>query len=594
VASESDQRRRIELTGVFDIETENWDRFLCGGLYLADGTYIERTWRGEENLADRILATSGTLWAHAGGRLDFSWLLGHAVSRGMRVQVQLAGSRVVYARIGADLTLCDSFALVPISLARLTEGMSVEKAPYPLPCLTPEHGALCKGFCRFKRGMASDDLRRVLTYLRGDCVSLFAALAHLQEWADGNDLDLGPTIGGSAWKNAQRTLGLPSCQLTHRQARFTRMAYFGGRTQVFRPEVALAHEADVVSMYPHALDRLEVPLGDPRRIYGSAAARSFERGDCGVYAATIHQPDTFCPVLPVRASLKDDRGRAGTPRVCYPTGVLRGVWTGLELRHAVERGAAVLSVRAGLSWPLTVNVFSPWVQRLFTLRAASGKNTPVGKFLKLYANSLTGKLGQRPEGRSLYTTEDGKPKDIRRHKPVGPFYECKTYFLHACSHPEWASLLTSFSRVKWHRMATLKGEDIVYGDTDSVFTLEPRENLGSELGDFEGKGIAANFRCIAPKFYAFERGGTTVIRSKGIRQPTLAEFDHLTTAGVARFSWGSVRGLSGAARHGGHQLLQGVEISRSVTRGTGDRVLDVDASGNLYTRPPRMVDLAAA
>lgn len=582
--------RRIAVDGVFDIETSKWDQFLCGGMLDRSGSYFAVKWRRENDLVDKLLSENGNWLAHAGGRFDFSWLLTHAVRRGIPCRVQMAGSRVIYAKLGR-LTLSDSYALVPMSLEKFTAGMGVEKAPYPLPCLTSEHGPYCRGFCRFKRDMPAADLAKVMDYMELDCRSLYAALTHLQEWASDHQLDLGPTIGGSAWRHAQRFMDLPNCELSRGEAAFVRRAYYGGRTQVFRPLVSLCHEADVVSMYPNALHKLSLPFGQPKLRLERPAACAFEREEAGIYQADIEVAEEFIPPLPVRTK----------ERIAYPYGLLRGTWTGLELQYAVERGARVRRVRSSLTWHHSANAFAPWVDHLFTLRREAGKKTPIGEFLKTFSNSITGKLGQQPEGRTLYTTEDGKPHNIH-HEPIGPFFEQKTHLLHPCSHPEWAALLTSYSRVLWHRMATIDGaEDMVYGDTDSTFTLNKRGGLGDGLGQFEDKGEAEDFDCIAPKFYRFRRGGRTVIRSKGIGSVTDPEFDEISRDGARAFSREGVRGLAGAARRssaalaGGAepQLLQATTLTRRVTRGYGDRLYVADAHGG-HTRARHVGDFEIA
>src|SRR3954463_319950 len=65
---------------------------------------------------------------------------------------------------------------------------------------------------------------------------------------------------------------------------------------------------------------------------------------------------------------------------------------------------------ASNDWGEARHVFPSFVDKIFALRAAAGKDTPVGIWLKLLMNSLSGKLGSNPDKDRWFVN----PKNIVR------------------------------------------------------------------------------------------------------------------------------------------------------------------------------------
>jgi hypothetical protein len=605
-------RRDIDVSAVFDIETEEWDKFVLGGYFDATGAYFDFDFRKEDRLVDLILDTEGAVWAHFGGSFDLKWLLDHVAARGLTANVVAAGSRIVFATVGKT-KLYDSWALCPVSLGNFTKGQGVAKQDLDLPCRC---GIGCGGYCSIRRDMSPGRWKRLRQYLEADCKSLFAALASLREFAEQNDLDLGATIGGSAWRNARRSIGLPKADLTRDEHKIAREGYYGGRVQLIRPGITTrGFETDVASMYPWTLRTFELPTGSKQVVHGAEARRAHRSRRPGIYRARISIPEMHLPPLPFRYERET--------RTAYPTGTIKGSWPLPELEHAESVGAAVVDVEQAIVWSRSEVLFTDWIDRLFAIRRKVGKKTPLGQFMKLYLNSLTGKLGTNPDRLSFAIN----PKQVFACKVRGDCptdgeeecgrccdYHCMgkcgasiqyskhvfarpVFHLDDCAHVQWSGYLTSQGRIALNRQQIARngGEDMIYSDTDGIFSIYERLlGAGSNIGEWEQAGGFRNFRGFAPKVYTYEHdpatcqrdhkgepcdGGKTQ-RAKGIKltpKSILEVGSSYPMVGIVGFRAGAALGRLFTKRSG----------SRKLSAQAGDRIVLADGK----TRAPRAKEL---
>lgn len=607
-------RRDIKVDAVFDIETQDWDTFVSGGILRSDNTYSvyctcgndDADAKAESALVDAILAVKGNVWAHFGGGFDFKWLLDHVAARGLSASIAAAGSRIISATISPSqgrkhaTKLYDSWALCPISLSDLTKGLGIEKSKLDLPCIC---GEICGGFCSIKRKMPQGQRKQMLDYMEADCRSLMLALDALQAFAETNDLDLGATIGGSAWKNVQRRVGIEDADTNPGRHMYARQGYYGGRVQVFRAgNVKAGYEYDVRSMYPWALATFAVPTGNSEMRYGSDAQDSFDKEAPGIYQAAVEVPEMHIPPLPFRHR----------NRIHYPTGKFIGTWAYPELRYAEKLGVKV-KILSALVWESEQVLFAAWIERLFALRFNVGTESPIGQFLKLYMNSLTGKFGMNPE-RYKYFINPSKLKgcpggncDLDLADDCGKCcdWHCSTkcgataqisesvyreymYSLSDCCHVEWSAYLTAHSRVHLHRQLVSGGlKDAVYCDTDSVFCENPRtDNVGEGLGQFEFKCEFRDFLSVAPKVYEYTHvaTGKRKQKAKGIKRGR--EFEMMPgkkyyREGIAGFTAGTKLG----------RLFSKIKGHRTLNIRHGDRFVVNESTGE--TRAPRIDEVLA-
>lgn len=560
---EAKQRTRIQVDSTYDIETEDWDKFVIGGQYTAQGHYQETQDLGE--LA-RWLLKPGMHWAHNGGKFDALAIIDVWRDMGLSVNATLAGGRIISAKCG-KAQLCDSAALWPERLKEITSGQKDAKEELPWKCVCEDD---CGGYCQIRRKMPRKMLRQLAGYLRADCVSLFEALAKLQDFADAHDMDLGLTIGGSAFRNAKRLLGFDTDEHNLDEHWFRRGAYYGGRVQTFNVgRYENGNTYDVVSMYPYQLSTLELPCGNPREVFGKAARRSFDAGKDGVYRVNVTVPECHIPPLPFRDK----------KRLHYPVGTWEATYTGLELRGAIALAdVKINSFRDARVYDRSEKIFGSWVDHIIRLRMEAGKKTPFGLFLKRYMNSVYGKLSARPDKLRILIN----PPDIKEGDEIiaDGVIARKSQSIDACSHPVWAAMVTSAARLKlYQKMHERKPENVLYCDTDGIMCLDSRDDgVGEKLGAWECEGFS-EVNIIAPKVYGLNRpGGKTEHKAKGIR----LKKGEAAEAGK-RYKLGAA--IKGAKTIGSRdRFFRKNESTRVLNQRTGDRFLKYKSGGE--TRPP--------
>lgn len=627
-------RRDIRIDGVLDMEAHDWTTYVVAALRFS-GQHREHWWPEEEELLESLLDFGGVVWAHFGGGYDYKWVLDYAAALGVPVRLSTAGSRIVSMRIRRT-EFCDFFALAPMSLEKLTKGLGVAKEKLALPC---ECGRACGGYCAINRAMSAEYKARVSKYLEADCGSLEEAGQKLRDFAKAHDLDLGRTIGSSAWRHVRRSHGVPRAEMDGDDYAFCRQGYHGGRTERYDVRMldrVLGH--DVNSMYPWALATFPQPVGERRRETGRSARIRYAAGAPGYYRAVVDVPESFLPPLP----RKHRRGTA----LAFPFGAFEGVWARDELRHAEGLGTAVNVVEA-LTWEGEAHVFAPWVRRLWHLRLHCAcprreecsldapdhvrdvKTTPIGNWLKLDLNSMIGKLGTNPEQerwsvnpprRTLRLCDCplGEPCTKGHHRQVSDrCFVSVERRLADCGHVEWAGVALAHARVAIHDYELLadEGTDMAYLDTDGGYRLRDVEalrpewaaaNVGDELGQFQrqpSKGEARDFQAHAPKVYSYRTvmpDGTEelVARAKGVKLPT-AEVDgkkvHVERPVVGRqYEKTGVIGFRAGARRG--KFFTKTTITRVLREQCGGRLPTPSALGRRdwpdgKTYPPHVSDL---
>jgi hypothetical protein len=629
---EPKERKTVSIDGVFDIETETWDKFVVGDVYdIESCKHYQRWWQDEQELVDYIIslpslidADSYTLWAHNGGRFDTLWVAKRFLERYITCDVFSAGARIVCLKVRAkhgDLIIRDSAALIPMSLRKAAAIGGTHKLETGLLCvcteeerlnpITGEPDAGCGGYCSITRNMSPSDMLSLSTYLGIDCVALAKTLRTLHAFAEEKDLDLAGTIGSSSWKSAQRRLALEDADWRNNRTspgtlyNYVKGGYFGGRTQTPCPVPGkMVFRYDMNSAYPAALANIELPTGRRYEKYGKEAQKAYDSSRDGVFSARVFVPESFLPPLPRRTK----------ERITYPVGEFWGEWTGNELRYAQTQGVEVRNISRCCVWDSSTPVFRDYCRYLWSLRADAGPKTALGQWCKWLANSLTGKLAQRPETEVVvinprevvFCPADANckggvlcksngwslccPHKCRgacgSYKAIDPDKQIWTremWRLDGCSYVHWAAYLTAHTRVQLHKFAIadgMNGLGTVYMDTDSVYTTVERHGEMIDemaLGKFKLEGMAMEFASLAPKTYSYidPETGEFVHKSKGI--PEGARNFELLLQGKRVPMDRGVRTFKTAARGG--NLFQRKQTSRQLHADGihfGDRILGPD------------------
>lgn len=564
--------------GTLDIECAQWTRFGVAAIHDRHGSRVHRT---VESLVDDLLRCVGVYWAHAGGKYDFLPIAEEFRRRGVKCQMDPAGSRI--SRIVAGkLQLRDSYLLIPLKQSTACSMVGAIQVPLGLPCIC---GAGCGGFCSIR---PHDERPPVAERCVSDSETLFQIIWKLHDTMDEHGIHLRGTLGTTAWTNAQARLNLPDAAFPPSVWRALRESYFGGRNGVFRPHVR--HDAgfhwDMSSAYPSALSRCEVPAGEWSELGSRDALKALKAERPGVYRCTVRVPDDcFLPPLPVRGD---------NDRIMYPVGEFTGSWVMPELELAIGRDVEIVRVHSAIVWERTERIFEGLMTEWIALRQSFGKRSALGSWMRLLSNNLPGKFAEGPDRRSIQFFPD--PKKIRTCNARRPCSilrcvgACKAweqidmdgaiwgvpYLRYAKSgHVHWAAYLTAETRAEWLRAAEMNPSELVYGATDSIWTTSSRApgDVGDGLGEWELKCKWTAFESVGPGAYRYrDDQGKDWIKTSGI---SISDEEWLSGR-ADRFD---VAPLISAAQTGG-SLFQRLPRKWSLNRKRaalgiyGDRILD--------------------
>lgn len=578
-------RKRLRIDGAFDIECQGWNKFVRGVTIAIDGDIqsiqIHKT---PDSMVDAMLKHRGSWWGHNSGKYDGLQVLEILRSRGIGQSISMAQSRVTRT-MGAGLTIRDSYALVPMGLECLAQMGNVLIPKLWFDCNCQDD---CGGYCAISRSMPYYMMKRLEEYCVQDCSALISGLHALQGFADENDYDLCGTIGGSAWATARRVLDLPDAKFSPSEWQRLRSAYYGGRTHVLRPIVHVpGTHWDIGSAYPSALADTELPVGEVTGRGSRGATRALATGLPGIYSCTIRVPDQRIPPLPW----------GWGQGISFPVGVVSGAWTLNEIQYAEESGCAVDSVHWGMTWNETSRVFADWVGQIYHLRSVLGKSSAWGQWLRLFPNSLCGKMAERPDKRFLrmnppnsdivvcpvsrpctLTSCSGVCGSWEQVDRWGQMWSVPFYKLSDCAHVHWAAYITAASRSVHRDGIESHGSDAIYCDTDSLWTSgqSSPSPAGDGLGQWSLKCRFLDFEAPAPKAYAYtdEETGEYIVRSAGaaMKPREWTSGEHVQDRGVLS--------ILDAARSG-HGLFTRAHRRWTLPRHGewyGDRRLSVDGS----------------
>jgi hypothetical protein len=287
---------------------------------------------------------------------------------------------------------------------------------------------------------------------------------------------------------------------------FVRRAYFGGRTEIFKPvfdsEISgfpFLFCFDVNSLYPFCMMKHAFP---DRFIRKGKGKKDYDKFEMGIWRCKVRVPtDMYMPVLAIKLN----------ERLIFPVGEFEGYWTKYELDYAVSCGCEILEYIEGALFENAGFIFKEFVDTLYNMRleAKEKKDDVTQMTMKLLMNSCYGRMGINKE-RSKIIIDQGiysKVKfiaDIETKLGTIRLSEKPEKAEKLFSNPVIACYVTSYARVHLHKECTKVGvESVYYTDTDSCFTNKEMA-VGKELGamKLEYKSKSACF--LLPKTYVVE------------------------------------------------------------------------------------------
>ncbi len=534
----------LSIDGTFDIESSEWDFFVLGCCY--DGDVAKIFYSGDAML-DYLRKKGGIWWGHAAGVYDSLYFLERARERGISCQVDRSQHRVTRIVMGS-LTLRDSYGVWPVALDEIAAALRRPVPVLPWPCVCCARcgagrpcvcGHGCGAYCQIGKKAAEGD-PDLEAYCRADCVTLYDGLARLDSFATEHKIQLKGTLGHTAWISAQDELGVPDSEIDWPTWRHCRRGDRGGRVAIVRPRaIGPGSHYDICNAYPAQLAHAELPVGGATEIGGRATLEALRREQPGIYTLTVRVPDdAFLPPLPWHCG--------GV--LTFPTGTFSGSWALPEIGHALDRGLEILEGHAAIVFDGKAPIFAPLVERWYAIRKDVGRKTPLGQWIGRLAKALTGKFAEKPH-RTRVTMH---PAEIKLCTRTGPCHdgctnECGAYEqldllgeiwaipytrLGPSAYPQWSAYLRAMTRVQWHEQAERFGEDLCFGNTDSLW-LTGRQiphPTGSQLGQWEFQHTWNELEIRSAGAYAFRRESGGALEIRGV--PGISEADWKRGAGM--------------------------------------------------------------
>lgn len=426
-----------------------------------------------------------------------------------------------------NITLADSFHLLPRSLQELAEEFKLELSKGSIP-----HDKITlKNYKNYKED--------AIVYCIKDSQILFNVLEHFQHVILANDISpIDPlnciTLPQFAFQTFRTDKYFPEkwklFKLDKRKYNFVAEGYYGGKVDVFVTYAKSDNEGifyyDVNSLYPHVMLNV-MPEGEGVWVEGKDIDLSTFFGFLEV---TVTVPDTLnIPILPFR----HDGG------LYFPKGTFTSIQFSEELRYAKELGYEIKNIRRGLSFDKRENVFYKYVNEFYKIKEQESKTRGALYFVvKLLLNALYGKFGMKPvesefrviDPRDLHTyidfctvenivflkdailirvkeehtTDSLKTDDfIYRKETEGP--EFFSWNRNERSPAHVSAAIASYSRIVLDKCIRALGEEYAcYVDTDSVVSLIelPKEKINSSaLGFWKEEGRYIEYYAFGPKIY---------------------------------------------------------------------------------------------
>jgi hypothetical protein len=543
---------------VFDIESDNWKDFVILGHY--DGFEFQTFTSINEYLLWLVeKGNKHTLFAHNGGAFDFAFLLQEVISGESQEDFYVhsvipRGSTFLSVKIGHRrnkkfmITMRDSLALLPFSLKSLTDAFKT---------------AAAKGSFDHKKKKNPNDLK-LLEYLRDDCMGLFQVLEKFFLWEKIAEAGPAHTMASQAlrvYRTFMKTV-IKSCPA--RADLFVRGAYFGGRTEIFKPYFVTKDKTyhdkklmkkdlaewdrrmeadqdkitcyDINSLYPAVMQANDFPttcIGFKRK---------YDPTKMGFWEAEVEVPkDMYVPPLGIMVHVDEKSKKVLDPtgskagKFIFPTGRFKGRWSSIEIERARSLGVKIHKIGKGVVFQNGGPIFKEFVDYFWNLRKVAPKDSVESFIVKLILNSSYGRYGLNLDREKLDFDDgelDGIPscyefytgKTLRGKKVYARFLRSKQRIV-SFSNVAIAAWVTSLARIKMHEQYLKIQKHLFYTDTDSVFILHKASVASSkELGEFKYEYSAAEGCFLLPKTYAL--AGITGLKDKNgelIRQKEVAK-----------------------------------------------------------------------
>lgn len=519
---------------VTDIEAYKWIQFLCIGYYsqydLDDGTRGEilEIFEDMHEFIEFVFSEGNpydTIMAHFGGKYDFNFILKALFELGERryhihdiiprgsgilcfkaSEIEYSynaypekehdkliidsykdeAGRRVYKYKKRTIVFRDSSAILPFSLASITENFDVETKKGTIDYetmdkVTPE----------------------VIDYLIDDLKGLYQSIRKYSDWPLIKNAGMATTMASQALRVFRTFMHKPIPSLTSKVDQFVRGAYFGGRTEIFKPfysqktDFDILKTYDVNSLYPYVMAEYEYPTKF------AGWVDEYYPDSMGFYDVEVDVPESL--YIPPLGTVYDPEK---WNRFIFPTGKFRGKWSTVELNYAISLGVKITRVFKGAIFENGGFIFRSYIITFYEKRLQSKGNSVDNILSKLLMNSLYGRFGLAlvREQLEIDNGEEGAVPhmDIPMDDEGYSFFRLikkKTVLDSTFTNVAISAWVTSLARIHMHREYMRAPEKLYYTDTDSIFTSDSYDKNSKSLGEMKLEYKSKEACFLLPKTY---------------------------------------------------------------------------------------------
>lgn len=505
---------------VFDLEGTHWKNFLIGGYY--DSLEYHEFNNFENWLTTYLVCDDypSIIYAHFGGIYDFMFVIDFLFKQSDPVSIPenfiIQGKKILKFDVktfNRRVTFIDSSGLFPFSLQELTESFQVEHSKLSGLIDFEEinkYEKQIKNHILHPNAVVSNKIatlvRKLKKYLKYDCIGLYECLTKYsqQPFMEGK---LSLTRSGQSFKVFKKYFEPDLPYIPNQVKAFSRKAYYGGRTEIFKPLYTNKRRPlnvyDINSLYPSCMHDFEYPSN----FIGWST--SLELDSFSISHCVVKCPPTLSiPIL----------GTTIKGKFTFPTGVFEGHWTNYELLYAVKHGYSIERVIQTAIFDNGGFIFRYFIQYFYSERINT--KCPVQKILfKDLMNHLYGRLAINEE-REQITLKQTATSKIHSRLDYGD-YEIRFYsdtkHIFTYSNPVLSCFVTSYARIRLYEFMKEVDFDVYYCDTDSIFT--PRKMKESnELGKMKLEYQLKEACFLLPKSYGgIKNDGSFILKLKGFR-----------------------------------------------------------------------------
>ena len=369
-----------------------------------------------------------TVYAHNLSNFDGVFLLRHLLPIGkveplifngklMSIKVKIAGNKKSQNKM---IIFKDSYLLLPLSLRRLciAFGIGIGKGYFPFLLSNIFYTGILPKFEHWT-GISISEYESIakvyknrmwsfqqesIKYCKLDCLCLYEILIKFNELIFNefsinihNSITL-PALAMRIFKTHFMTkdtiyqiLGNPFHNISE--------SYTGGAVDIYIPHNRITsfvskvgaffkrlYLNDVNSLYPSVMAKHPMPIGKP--IYFDGDIRKVDGNAYGFFYCKITSPDTLMHPL-IQRRMKTSAGI----RTIAGLGTWHGWINSLEMDNAMKYGYT-FEILKGYQFE-TGDLFSGYINKMYTLRNEYPKGDPMNLIAKLLMNSLYGKFGMK-------------------------------------------------------------------------------------------------------------------------------------------------------------------------------------------------------